>query len=273
MKRFLCYLMVCVVLIPLAGCANDSEDYDPEMERYQLQYNREEKRIRRESFELKRMVEECRNLLNDEREPLDLDTKGVLQDTIEDAEMLLYDHREIPDVSERPEEMETIIADLEMISYTEMTEALQFARDAYSRSLDEKDEEQKKDRVPVITMTELRDGVYLSLMLGSHQGEPEGLGTCYKIALEGSELVVSGSWSYREDPDSLDYDGHLANDVYRFPVTGETQYVQTGGDMVVPYDSPQELVDTVQHDMDTNNGLALVIVVQNGAVISIATAS
>ena len=273
MKRFLCFLIACMMFVPLAGCANDHDDSNPAMEKLRLEYNKEVKRIHRESLELKNLIEECRTLLNDEREPLNPETRGVLQDTIEDAEIMLDDHHEIPDMSERPEEMENIIADLEMVSYTEMTEALQFARDAYSRSLDEKDEEQKEDPVPVITMSELRDGVYLSLMLGSHQGEPEGLGTCYKIVLEGNELVVSGSWSYRENPDSAEYDGLLANDVYRFPVTGATQYVQTGGDMVVPYDSPQELVDTVQHDMDTNNGLALVIVVENGTVTSVATAS
>ena len=59
MKRFLCFLIVCMMLVPLAGCANDHDDSNPTMEKLRLEYNKEVKRIQRESLELKNLIEEC----------------------------------------------------------------------------------------------------------------------------------------------------------------------------------------------------------------------
>lgn len=268
----LIWICLAVLLVPLMGCANEQNDNNNEMDKLRVEYDKEVQRVRSEYSNLLERIEQCKTTTLISRAPMDQETRIVLLETIADAEKLTRDEPEIPEMPENIETAKEIIAKLKKLSFSEMDENLQFAQDAFWKSLDSMEEREKNPQM--ITMTELEDGVYVSQMLGSQKGEPNILGTCYRAYLEGSNLVVHGSFNYMEDANYRDYSRILENSVRRFPITSETEYLLTGGGDIMEYqDSPQSFVSAAQSYMDENFGLSLEIVLLNGKVKSVSMAS
>lgn len=267
----LIWICLTVLLVPLTGCAVEQND-NSEMDKLQLEYDKEVQRVRSEYSNLLERIEQCKTTTLISQAPMDPEMRIVLLETIDDAEKLTSDEPEIPEMPDDIETAKEIITELKNLSFMEMDENLQFARDAFLKSLEAAEEREKNPQI--ITMTKLEDGVYVSQMLGSKKGEIDLLGTCYRAYLKGGDLVVHGSFNYMEDSYYRDYSRILKNNVYRFPVTGETKCLLTGGGDNMEYqDSLQSFISAVQGYMDDDFGLTLEIELRHGKVTTVSMSS
>lgn len=268
----LIWICLTVLLVPLTGCAVEQIDNNNEMDKLQLEYAKEVQRIRSEYSNLLERIEQCKTTTLINRAPMDSETRNVLLETIDDAEKLTRDEPDIPEMPDNIETAEEIITELKNLSFMEMDENLQFARDAFLKSLEAAEEREKNPQI--ITMTKLEDGIYVSQMLGSKKGEIDLLGTCFRAYLDGGDLVVHGSFNYMEDAYFSDYSRILKNNVYRFPVTGETKCLLTGGGDIMEYqDSLQSFISAAQGYMDDDFGITLEIELRHGKVTTVSMSS
>ncbi|MGO3018702.1 MAG: hypothetical protein ACTIH2_06070 [Anaerococcus sp.] len=118
------------------------------------------------------------------------------------------------------------------------------------------------------------DGTYVTTLLASNEGKPiEDIdsGTAYEVNIEDDQLIVKGTFNYREDETDYDNQTLLEEQDNTFKLAEDAEFSAVGGTAPAKMFTRDEFLEYEKEVSDS--GLALIIRVEDGLVKSVSISS